>query len=349
MLNIQNPRLAKEFIGDQKNIRTLDRLILSGNIPQSLIFCGSKGVGKANTAFIFAKKLLSVGKEPENDLSLFKQNNNDDLFASIDLFSENKPDKKEESKILNEVLIDNNVHNKVEKNIHPDLLVIEMDNDKNSKSISVEKAKEISRFLSLTPSESKYRVAIIDSIDDLTISSSNSILKITEEPNNNAILILITHKISSILPTIRSRCFEIFFNIPDKNEFLEIIAKSGAEYDEKIAEYSGYSPGVYLDMLKENTKEIIKFVDNIDKSELRDIANIASLIKEDKTGNTYNNFKNIINFSFYKKVRQSLKNKINLEKNLNRYNKILSCLDVHEKRNMDFQDTLKEISYQISR
>ncbi len=333
MKEITNPRLARNFIGDQENLNQLDSFIRSGNIPQSLIFCGPKGVGKSNSAYIFAKKLLSQGKESSNDDSLF------DMFGSSD-------DK-------NKISINEETANRVEKSTHSDLLIIELDYEEDKKSIPVDKVKEIGKFLSLTPADAKYRVAIIDSVDDLNISSSNAILKITEEPNRNAILILISHKISSLLPTIRSRCFELFFKVPTEKEFLEIINKFGVEYDKKIAEFSGYSPGVYLEMINRDSKIISDFVnfiiekDNIPTSQA---SSFSSIIKGDKSGNIYNIFKNIILFNFHKKVRDNLNssNRESINNNIKNFDNVVSILDNHERRNMDFNDTLKEILFKIS-
>lgn len=332
MKEITNPRLSRNFIGDQQNIDQLDSFIRSGNIPQSLIFCGPKGVGKSNAAYIFAKKLLSYGKENTSE--------DDSLFGG-NLFGETE-DK-------NKIHIDDETANKVEKSSHPDLLIIELDYEEDKKSIPVEKAKEIAKFLSLTPADAKYRVAIIDSVDDLNISSSNAILKITEEPNNNAILIFISHKISSLLPTIRSRCFEIFFKFPDERQFLEIINKFDVEYDKKIAEFSGFSPGVYLEMIKGETKNINDFVNSIIKKELStsDLSRFSSIIKSDKSGNTYNVFKNIILFNFHKKVRENI-NTDKLDNNIKNFDNVVSIIYNHERRNMDFNDTLKEILFKIS-
>lgn len=54
-----------------------------------------------------------------------------------------------------------------------------------------------------------YRVVIIDSIDDLTPSAANALLKILEEPPVETIFLLVSHRPGQLLPTVRSRCHSL--------------------------------------------------------------------------------------------------------------------------------------------
>ncbi len=105
-------------------------------------------------------------------------------------------------------------------NNHPDFLIIEKEAEK--KEISVDKVRKINDFINQTSAISKDKFILIDSACQLNKSSSNAILKILEEPHSNNYLILISHNLNRILPTIRSRCqihkindlsFEDFKNI----------------------------------------------------------------------------------------------------------------------------------------
>ena len=72
--------------------------------------------------------------------------------------------------------------------------------------ITAEEARSVADFMHLTPAEGGWRVAIVDSVDDLNPTSMNALLKILEEPPKRAVLLLIYHGAGRILPTIRSRC-----------------------------------------------------------------------------------------------------------------------------------------------
>jgi DNA polymerase-3 subunit delta' len=87
---------------------------------------------------------------------------------------------------------------------HPDLLIIEKEAEK--KEIVVDKIRKISDFLNQTSAIYKDKFIIIDSACELNKSASNALLKILEEPHPNNFLILISHNLNRILPTIKSRC-----------------------------------------------------------------------------------------------------------------------------------------------
>ncbi len=104
---------------------------------------------------------------------------------------------------------------------HPDLLLVEKELEK--KEITVDKIRKISVFTNQTSAISPHRFIIIDSACELNRSAGNALLKILEEPNRNIFLILISHNLSRILPTIKSRCQIIKIpNLSLKN-FAEIL------------------------------------------------------------------------------------------------------------------------------
>ena len=51
----------------------------------------------------------------------------------------------------------------------------------------------------------KWRVVLIDSVDELNLAAENAILKLLEEPPQQTLFLLVTHQLSNVLPTVRSR------------------------------------------------------------------------------------------------------------------------------------------------
>ena len=51
----------------------------------------------------------------------------------------------------------------------------------------------------------KWRVILIDAVDELTVAAENAILKLLEEPPQQTLFLLVTHQLSNVLPTVRSR------------------------------------------------------------------------------------------------------------------------------------------------
>lgn len=76
---------------------------------------------------------------------------------------------------------------------------------KLSRDISVDVVRGLMDFFSQSAFEPGWRVVIIDSADDLSRQSANSLLKILEEPPAQSLFILINHSPGKLLPTLRSR------------------------------------------------------------------------------------------------------------------------------------------------
>src|SRR3546814_16881072 len=73
------------------------------------------------------------------------------------------------------------------------------------RSIPVDDVRRLWSFARMTAGEGGWRVAIVDSADDLNRNSANALLKILEEPPPQCVLLLVSHAPGSLLPTIRDR------------------------------------------------------------------------------------------------------------------------------------------------
>jgi DNA polymerase-3 subunit gamma/tau len=87
--------------------------------------------------------------------------------------------------------------------------VIELDAASNNK---VEDIREIINNVKLTPTNSKFKIYIIDEVHMLTNSASNAFLLTLEEPPSHAIFILATTNPESLPLTILSRCQQFAFS-----------------------------------------------------------------------------------------------------------------------------------------
>lgn len=117
---------------------------------------------------------------------------------------------------------------------HPDILIIESLKENIKKEIIIEQIREIKNFVSLTPSQAKNKLIIIDAIDQLNINSANAILKLLEEPNPNIYFLLVNHKIEILLDTIKSRCNKILIPRLSKEDFFTILANKKIDSDQEL-------------------------------------------------------------------------------------------------------------------
>jgi len=158
---------------------------LSGRIPNAYLFVGADTKALLDEAVFFARILNCTSKG-----KLFPCN----------LDSEGSCDSCK----------------KIKRNIHPDLLLISGTGKSNS--IKIDQIRQNVRdFVKFGPSNSKWKVIVIDGADRLEEEASNSFLKMLEEPLDNILFILTTVRESKILKTIASRCQKFMFHDERKN------------------------------------------------------------------------------------------------------------------------------------
>lgn len=87
---------------------------------------------------------------------------------------------------------------------YPDVLWIAPPPGK--REISIERARELKRFLALAPPAGGARIAVVETAESLTTAAQNALLKTLEEPPPRTWLVLTTNAPDALLPTVRSRC-----------------------------------------------------------------------------------------------------------------------------------------------
>ncbi len=170
------PRANPLLLGHEPAETTLLEAMRSGRMHHAWLITGPDGVGKATLAYRFARRLLA-GVPTDDSLALDPQHP---------------------------------VFRRVAAGAHADLLTVERAYDEKRKrtrtQIAVDDVRKISGFMSLTPAEGGWRVAIVDGAEELNQASANALLKILEEPPRRAILLLVCGAPGRLLATIRSRC-----------------------------------------------------------------------------------------------------------------------------------------------
>ncbi len=190
-------------------------MIAENRIPHALLFHGQRGVGKFTTALRLARTLLAYGADIGNDAA-------EGLFGPAPAIqSLNTPDHHPAVHLIS-------------AGAHPDLLILGGEDAEKSKSgmILIDEARKVPGFLRLKPStDNGWRVVIIDNADKLNRNAQNALLKILEEPPACAILILITHHLGPILPTIRSRAQTLRFSPLTDDDFESWLKRTDVHLD----------------------------------------------------------------------------------------------------------------------
>lgn len=154
-------------------IKLLSRLAESGNIPHALLFTGRDTDKKNAVALKFAKWLL----HSHGDFKDFYESECDCVICSS-----------------------------ISQATYPDFFVL------GKSPVEISEIRRLKEKFSSSPFISDRKIAVIFNAETLRIEAANSLLKLLEEPQGNALIILVAPVRSLVLPTIASRAVEIRFS-----------------------------------------------------------------------------------------------------------------------------------------
>jgi DNA polymerase III subunit delta' len=202
-----HPRQMLVYGGPPEQERLLLDAYRGGRMHHGWLFAGPEGVGKAVLAYRFARFLMA---HPDPAAPAVQ--------AATDL----------------SVPAEHPVAGQIARQSHPDLAVIRRGLTKDGKALRTETAVDDVRdglsVFRTTSGSGGWRIAIVDTADDLNRNSANALLKMLEEPPERALFILIAQRPGSLLPTIRSRCRMLRFHPLAEGAVADIV-RSVADVD----------------------------------------------------------------------------------------------------------------------
>ncbi|MEQ9638863.1 MAG: DNA polymerase III subunit delta' [Alphaproteobacteria bacterium] len=191
---LRRPALAPKLVGHQTAAASVRAAIDAGKMAHAWLICGPRGIGKATLAYHIARTLLSPPAERGGGVNLAP---------------------------------DSPTFRRVAAGGHGDLRVLTLEHDDKRKrmrtEIRVEQVRALGNFFAMTSAEGGWRVAIIDSMDQLNANAANALLKILEEPPERTVLLLVSHAPGRLLPTIRSRCRRLNLRPLTDDEVAEVL------------------------------------------------------------------------------------------------------------------------------
>ena len=185
------------IVGQDRAIDQFATAWASRKLHHAWLLAGPKGVGKASFAKAAARRVLAEAAGPPFDLPLIDTSDDHPIVKLVEAGS------------------------------HPDMRWLErLVNERTSnlaRNISVDQIRELGEFMSMTAALSPWRVAVIDTVDELETSGANALLKILEEPPANTLFFLVSHAPGRLIPTIRSRCRRLDFQKLDDDAMTSIL------------------------------------------------------------------------------------------------------------------------------
>jgi len=185
------------IVGQDKAVEAFAAAWAGRKLHHAWLLAGPRGVGKATFAHAAARRVLADAAGPPVGHPRLET-----------------PD-------------DHPIVRLVEAGSHPDMRWLERlpreKGDGLARDITVRQIRQLGEFMGMTAALSPWRVAVIDSMDELNKEASNALLKMLEEPPPNTLFFLVSHAPGRLLPTIRSRCRRLHFDALDDDAMTSIL------------------------------------------------------------------------------------------------------------------------------
>jgi DNA polymerase-3 subunit delta' len=222
----------ENFFGNRTAAESLERMIESGRIAQTILLAGPEGVGKATLARRFAARLLaaaSPGEAAETAAKIEK----DDLSLEINRKIIEEREKWPSEKRAEEPLFFAS---------HPDFVTFCPEGP--LRQISIQQMRLARSRAQLRPLKGQWRVFLIDHMDRAGAQAADALLKTLEEPPEHLVLIVTAANPFDLPATIRSRSVIFWLTPLTRAEMEEAARALGWKDARRRIALAGGCPGV---------------------------------------------------------------------------------------------------------
>jgi DNA polymerase-3 subunit delta' len=214
--------MFENFAGNRRVTNVLEGMIAHRRIPQTILFHGPEGVGKATLARRFAAALLGeAAKIEQDDLSL---PNHTELLAEREKLSS-------EQRAQDPLAVAS----------HPDFITFPPDGP--LRQISIQQIRLLKDRAQYKPLKGDFRVFLIDQLERANEQAANSLLKTLEEPPDHLVIVLTAGNVYDLLPTVRSRAVQFYLAPLSNEEVRSFIERQGLDHAERRIALADGSPG----------------------------------------------------------------------------------------------------------
>lgn len=211
------------MVGQNHATRMALSWLRSGRVPHAILICGPEGTGKRAMAMELTSALLCT--EPGADAC-------DECAACRKVKSLSHPD------LHCLVPLSGGRQNQEEEAVEADMRAVAREYISGSRTgastagnISREHLRQLRRRMAYAPAESSRRVAVILCAENMHPAGANSVLKILEEPPDQAVFVLVSAAPEHLLATIRSRCQRLMLRRLSSRDIAAQLAAEGFAAD----------------------------------------------------------------------------------------------------------------------
>ncbi|MBS5865253.1 MAG: AAA family ATPase [Coriobacteriaceae bacterium] len=136
---------------------------------------------------------------------------------------------------------------------HPDVQVMQPE---SATGYLVSQARELTAQAAMTPVRAQRKVYILHEAGKLGGVAANALLKTIEEPPSDVVFILIARSVDQLLPTIASRCQQVFFHVASEQDACALIQSQTAAdaVDARIALSIAQTPSKAAELLSSSKR-----------------------------------------------------------------------------------------------
>ena len=181
----------RDVTGHRPILKLLASAISRDSLPQSLLFNGPEGVGKRAVAMAVAQA-VNCPNQRDGDAC--------GTCASC---------------------------TRIARGVHGDIEIVEPG---ENGSIKIEQIRDALEHVSYRPFEGRRRVVIVDQAEAAGGNAQDALLKRLEEPTSASMFILLSSQCDMLLPTVRSRCYQLrFAPLSDADVVHVLVSKHGLD------------------------------------------------------------------------------------------------------------------------